>query len=174
MQTRPSRCIAKQMVILTSLAGIPLLGVISSASAHPSHWAAVHGYNDRHDYSDNRVYHYHEHHHYHHGPGKDYYRKHSHYRFPDHDRYANHGYGQDVDQHAGYGSLGTGRQTVGGLIGGAVGGMVGSQIGKGSGRLAATAASTLAGYVIGGSIGRYMDEVDRYRSALGPWRNPDH
>jgi len=75
------------------------------------------------------------------------------------------------------------KQDVGTVVGAGTGAYVGSQIGDGTGQLAAVAIGTLVGAYLGGSIGRQMDELDRYRtqqalesSPTGSrtvWNNPD-
>ena len=75
------------------------------------------------------------------------------------------------------------KEDAGTLIGAGTGAYVGSQIGGGTGQLAAIAIGTLLGGYLGGSIGKNMDELDRYRANQAletaptgtavSWSNPD-
>ena len=75
------------------------------------------------------------------------------------------------------------KQDVGTLVGAGTGAFVGSQIGGGTGQLAAVAIGALAGAFLGGSVGRQMDELDRYKTQealesrptgyTSSWSNPD-
>jgi surface antigen len=75
------------------------------------------------------------------------------------------------------------KQDVGTLVGAGTGAFVGSQIGSGTGQLAAVAIGALAGAYLGGSVGRQMDELDRYKTqqalesrptgSTASWSNPD-
>lgn len=53
------------------------------------------------------------------------------------------------------------KQDVGVVTGGLAGGALGSLFGGGSGKILATVGGAVAGAFIGGSIGHYMDKVDR-------------
>lgn len=53
------------------------------------------------------------------------------------------------------------RQTLGVLLGGAAGGALGSTVTKGDGKVAAIIGGTILGMIVGGSVGRYMDDVDQ-------------
>jgi surface antigen len=53
------------------------------------------------------------------------------------------------------------RTLLGSVLGGATGAAIGSQVDKGDGRTAAVIGGTIIGILVGGSIGRYMDEVDQ-------------
>lgn len=75
------------------------------------------------------------------------------------------------------------KQDIGTLVGAGTGAFVGSQIGGGTGQLAAVAIGALLGGHLGGSVGRQMDELDRYKTnealehsrtgTTTAWNNPD-
>lgn len=75
------------------------------------------------------------------------------------------------------------REAVGNVIGGVVGGIAGNQVGGGDGKKLATVAGALIGWFVGGSIGKSMDEADKYCTGQAlshapdgssvEWRNPD-
>jgi surface antigen len=89
-------------------------------------------------------------------PAHGYRRKHGYHR---HDHHY-HGYGGPLPLDFDLGRCN--REAIGRILGGGAGAAIGSTIGDGRGRLVAIATGAIFGTLLGGTIGRQMDEADRY------------
>ncbi|MDX1710724.1 MAG: glycine zipper domain-containing protein [Rhodovibrionaceae bacterium] len=88
-------------------------------------------------------------------PAHGYRRKHGH-----HHHYYGHGYDGPLPLDFDLGRCN--REAIGRILGGGAGAAIGSTIGDGRGRLVAIATGAIFGTLLGGTIGRQMDEADRY------------